>query len=68
MDRGNALQIYHLNLLKRWKEAVPAALTMVLQEREELGLEISQKSVAQFTSVPCGDHLSLSQRLQVAKL
>lgn len=43
MDRGNALQIYHLNLLKRWKEAVPAALTMVLQEREELGLDNKSK-------------------------
>lgn len=54
MDRGNVLQIYHLNLLKPRTEAVPVARVMVVPER--------------FTSAHCEDHLSPSQRAQVARL
>lgn len=42
------------------------ALVMVVPKKE-LGLEASPKSVPQFTPVFCGDHLSPSQKAQVAK-
>lgn len=43
-------------------------LAMVFPERERLGLELSPKTAAQFSPVPCGDHLSPSHRAQVASL
>lgn len=51
-DRSDAPEMHHLVLLKQWKEAVPVALTMMVPEREDLGLlglEVSPKNVAQFT-------------------
>ncbi|XP_051982168.1 zinc finger protein 638-like isoform X1 [Xyrauchen texanus] len=39
MDRGGARQIYHLNLLKPWREAVPVTLAKVVPEDEEAGAE-----------------------------
>ena len=36
-DWGGATQIYHLNLLKTWKEAEPVSLVMLVSERDELG-------------------------------
>lgn len=60
MDRSNALQMYHLNLLEAWREVVP--------EWEELGSKVNLKGAAQFTIGPCEEHLSLSQGAQVARL
>ena len=37
-DREGAKQIYHLNLLKVWKEVVAVSLVTVDQERDELGI------------------------------
>ena len=39
-DREGAKQIYHLNLLKAWKEVVAVSLVSVDQEKDELGLEV----------------------------
>ncbi|KAL7886261.1 hypothetical protein AOLI_G00065560 [Acnodon oligacanthus] len=65
-DRGGALQVYHLNLLKPWREAVPVSLATVVPERAELGPEVPTKW--NHTPVPCGDQLSLSQKAEVARL
>ena len=39
-DREGAKQIYHLNLLKAWKEVVAVSLVSVDQEKNELGPEV----------------------------
>ena len=39
-DREGAKQIYHLNLLKAWKEVVAVSLVSVDQEKDELGPEV----------------------------
>ncbi|KAL7889579.1 hypothetical protein AOLI_G00018370 [Acnodon oligacanthus] len=65
-DRGGALQVYHLNLLKSCREAVPVSLTTVVPERAELGPEVPTKW--NHTLVPCGDQLSSSQKAEVARL
>ncbi|KAL7832099.1 hypothetical protein AOLI_G00296470 [Acnodon oligacanthus] len=65
-DRGGALQVYHLNLLKPWREAVPVSLATVVPERAELGPEVPTKW--NHTPVPCGDQLSPSQKAEVARL
>lgn len=44
------------------------AVEMVIPEREELEPEVSLKSAAHFTQVPCGDHLSKSRGGPVARL
>nr|XP_061779417.1 uncharacterized protein LOC133570739 [Nerophis lumbriciformis] len=36
-DRGGGTQIYHLNLLKEWREAEPDSMVKVVREEEELG-------------------------------
>jgi len=41
-DRGGATQIYHLNLLKAWREAKSFSLVSVVSEREELGPEVQK--------------------------
>ncbi|KAL7838516.1 hypothetical protein AOLI_G00269200 [Acnodon oligacanthus] len=64
--RGGALQVYHLNLLKPWREAVPVSLATVVPERAELGPEVPTKW--NHTPVLCGDQLSLSQKEEVARL
>ena len=53
--------MYHLNLLKAWKEVVAAvSLVIVDQERDELGPEVTHSTNP---SVPLSDgHLSPSQR------
>ena len=43
-DREGAKQIYHLNLLKAWKEVVAVSLVTVDQERDELGPEITRSN------------------------
>ncbi|XP_060776904.1 uncharacterized protein LOC132886358 [Neoarius graeffei] len=67
-DRADTCQIYHLNLLKPWREEIPVALVMVVLETAELGLEVSLKIALQFTLVPCGEHLSPPQRAQDIRL
>ncbi|KAI5617023.1 hypothetical protein C0J50_23276 [Silurus asotus] len=67
-DRGGALQVYHLNLLKLWSEMAPVSLATVIPERVELGPEVRLKTASESASVPCGDHLSPSQRAQVSRL
>ncbi|XP_044066818.1 uncharacterized protein LOC122882921 [Siniperca chuatsi] len=52
-DRGGATQIYHLNLLKAWREVEPVALVTTVGERDEFGPD---------------NHLTLSQRTDVAEL
>ena len=39
-DRGENKQVYHINLLKRWNDAVPVAFASTLPEREEFGPEV----------------------------
>ena len=65
-DRGGATQIYHVNLLKAWREAVPVALVTQVRERDELGPEVPKS--ANPASLTCGDQLSASQRADLAKL
>ncbi len=38
-DRGDACQIYHLNLLKRWKEEASVGLAAVVSNEDDLGPE-----------------------------
>jgi hypothetical protein len=38
-DRGENKQVYHINLLQRWNDAVPVAFASTLPEKEELGQE-----------------------------
>lgn len=47
--RGNSLKMYHLNLLKPWREVVPVVPAIVVAEKEKLGLEV--KAVAQVTPI-----------------
>ena len=37
-DRGGATQIYHLNLLKAWREVMAVSLANMVIERDELEL------------------------------
>ena len=51
--------MYHLNLLKAWKEVVVVSLVIVDQERDELGPEVTCSTNQ---SSPLSDgHISLSQ-------
>ena len=43
-DRGGATQIYHLNLLKAWREVASASLATMVIERDELGPEQHRRS------------------------
>lgn len=36
LDSGGATLIYHLNLLKAWREAETASLVSLVKERDEL--------------------------------
>ena len=65
-DRGGATQIYHLNLLKAWREAEPVSLVTLLTERDELGPEVPKSSNS--SSLLCGDHLTPFQGADVARL
>ena len=65
-DREGAKQIYHLNLLKAWKEVVAVSLVTVDQERDELGPEVTRSNNQ---SAPLSDgHLSPSQKSDLAEL
>ncbi len=43
-DRGDARQIYHLNLLKRWNEGTSVGLAAVVSNEEDLGPEATQSA------------------------
>ena len=65
-DREGAKQIYHLNLLKAWKEVVAVSLVTVDQERDELGPEVTRSNNQ---SAPLSDgHLSPNQKSDLAEL
>lgn len=56
------------NLLKLWMEAILVDLAMVILKRVVLGPEVNLKNAAQLTPLPCGHHLSLSLKAEVAQL
>ncbi len=60
MDRGDACQIYHLNLLKRWNEGTSVGLAAVVSNEDDLGPEAALKNHP-FALVSEGDHLSPRQ-------
>nr|XP_024655059.1 uncharacterized protein LOC112430808 [Maylandia zebra] len=65
-DRGGATQIYHLNLLKLWREVETASLVSLVKERDELGPEVPNSIIP--ASLPCDDHLTQAQRADVVAL
>ncbi|XP_069375367.1 uncharacterized protein [Paralichthys olivaceus] len=65
-DRSGATQLYHLNLLKAWREAESVSLVSHINERDELGPEVP-KSINP-ASLPCDNHLSSTQRAAIATL
>ena len=67
-DREGAKQIYHLNLLKGWKEVVAVAVSLVSvnQEKDELGPEVPK--LTNLISPLSDSHLSPSQRTDLAYL
>ena len=65
-DRGGAKKIYHLNLLKSWREKEPVSLVSLVSERDDLGPEVPNS--ANPTSVTCHDHLSPAQRAEIVML
>ncbi len=66
-DRGDARQIYHLNLLKRWNEGTSVGLAAVVSNEEDLGPEAALKPNP-FALVSGGDHLSPRQLTDLAQL
>ncbi len=56
-DRGDACQIYHLNLLKRWNEGTLVGLAAIFSNEDDLGPEAAVKSDL-LALVSGGDHLS----------
>ncbi len=66
-DRGDACQIYHLNLLKRWNEGTSVGLAAVVSNEEDLGPEAALKNHP-FALVSGGDHLSPRQLTDLAQL
>ena len=65
-DRGDARQIYHINLLKRWNDVVPVAFATTLPEGEELGPEVPAPGPV--PPVGRGEDLSESQAADVVSL
>ena len=65
-DRGGATQIYHLNLLKAWREVEPVSLVTAIAERDELGPEVPK--LANPASLLCGNQVSPSQRADIDRL
>lgn len=45
-DRGEATQIYHLNLLKEWREADTASLVSSVKDRDELEPSVPNSTIA----------------------
>ncbi len=67
MDRGDACQIYHLNLLKRWNEVTSVGLAAVVSNEDDLGPEAALKHNP-LALVSGGDHLSPRQLTDLAQL
>ncbi len=67
MDMGDACQIYHLNLLKRWNEGTSVGLAAVVSNEEDLGPEAALKPNP-LALVSGGDHLSPRQLTDLAQL
>ena len=65
-DGEGAKQIYHLNLLKAWKEVVSVSLVSVDQEKDELGPEVPK--LTNLISPLLDSHLYPSQRTDLAYL
>ena len=62
-----AKQIYHLNLLKAWKEVVAESLVSVVQEKDELGSEVPKVTFLTESNLPLSDsHLSQSHICKAA--
>ncbi len=66
-DRGDACQIYHLNLLKRWNEGTSVGLAAVVSNEDHLGPEAALKHNP-LALVSGGDHLSPRQLTDLAQL
>ncbi len=66
-DRGDACQIYHLNLLKRWNEGTSVGLAAVVSNEDDLGPEAALQNHP-FALVSGGDHLSPRQLTDLAQL
>ncbi len=66
-DRGDACQIYHLNLLKRWNEGTLVGLAAVVLNEDDLGPEAALKHNP-LALVSGGDHLSPRQLTDLAQL
>ncbi len=66
-DRGDACQIYHLNLLKRWNEGTSVGLAAVVSNEYDLGPEAALKNHP-FALVSGRDHLSQRQHTDLAQL
>lgn len=65
-DRVGVAQVYHLNLLKAWKEAETTSLVSLVKEIDELGLEVLNSTIP--ASLRCVDHVTQVQRADVATL
>ncbi|XP_061764264.1 uncharacterized protein LOC133557636 [Nerophis ophidion] len=65
-DQGGATKIYHLNLLKGWREAEPVSMVTAVAESEELCLEVPPAS--QPFPLRCDNHLTPSHRADVPTL
>ncbi|XP_051269401.1 uncharacterized protein LOC127370936 [Dicentrarchus labrax] len=65
-DRREATQIYHLNLLKVWREAENVSMVTTVKERDDLGPEVPKSTNPAL--LHCDDHLTLSQRADIAVL
>ncbi len=66
-NMGDACQIYHLNLLKRWNEGTSVGLATVVSNEEDLGPEAALKPNP-LALVSGGDHLSPRQLTDLAQL
>uniref|UniRef100_A0AAQ4PUN6 ribonuclease H n=1 Tax=Gasterosteus aculeatus aculeatus TaxID=481459 RepID=A0AAQ4PUN6_GASAC len=65
-DRGGATQIYHLNLLKAWRETESVSLVSAVAESEELGPEVPKSTDP--TRLPSDARLSAAQQADIARL
>ncbi len=66
-DRGDACEIYHLNLLKRWNEGTSVGLAAVVSNEDDLRPEAALKHNP-LALVSGGDHLSPRQLTDLAQL
>ncbi len=66
-DRGDACQIYHLNLLKRWNEGTSVGLAVVVSNEDNPGPKAALKHNP-LALVSGGDHLSPQQLTDLAQL